>query len=133
MGAAALKTGYRRAGYMPRRIKIRLAHSKRYDILGLRHDIEKLPDTALRQFCHMMGYALFHSFPDAPRPSNHLAINSSASAANCASLFSSSAPRIVTMFSQKVMHSDFSNIFAITRAAVGAQLPFSISPTTRFL
>ena len=60
-------------------------------------------------------------------------MSSSASAASFASDAASSAERMVTTFSQKAMSFDFaaSNIPRMTRAAAGAQEPFSTKPTVR--
>ncbi len=66
------------------------------------------------------------------RSTGHTHTSSSASAASFASVSAFIAERMVTVFSQKVMPFDFSKRPFITRAAAGAQLPFSTRPTSRF-
>ena len=59
-------------------------------------------------------------------------MSSSARAASFASEAALSALVIVTVFSQNAIPFDFSKSPFITFAAIGAQLPFSISPIVRF-
>jgi hypothetical protein len=50
---AVVKAGHRGAGNVPRGIEIGLAATERNNIVRLRNDVEKFPDSAFGQFRHM--------------------------------------------------------------------------------
>ena len=130
--AAVLQTGHRRAGDVPGRVEVGLAHAEGHDVLRLRDDVEELPNSALRQFRDMrrdsgfQAHSILHLMP------TPYFISSSASFSSCASLSALSAPLIVTTVSQNAMSLDFSNMPFITFAAIGAHEPFSMRPIVRF-
>ena len=50
---SVFEAGHGRAGDVPGRVEVGLAHAKGHDVLRLRNDVEELPDSALRQFRDM--------------------------------------------------------------------------------